>query len=147
MFAASCVGIAFLVVALEFCRRMGKEYDALIIRQSKRNLNMRAAASFPLQPTGTCEACEVPFVTFRATLLQQLIRAVIHATVFGLAYLVMLLAMYYNGYIIISIILGAGLGKFLCDWLVVKLPSYPGQIDEKANRIVHGIDEASVCCG
>ena len=146
MFAASCVGIAFLVVSLEFCRKVGKEYDAFIIRQYKRKRNMRAVASLPLQPTGACEACKAPFATFRATPLQQLIRAFIHATVFGLAYLVMLLAMYYNGYIIVSIILGAGLGKFLCDWLLVKLPLYPGQVDEKDNHINYQIDDTSVCC-
>jgi hypothetical protein len=29
----------------------------------------------------------------------------------------MLLAMYYNVYIIICIFIGAGLGKFVCDWM------------------------------
>ncbi|KAK3934541.1 ctr copper transporter [Diplogelasinospora grovesii] len=48
---------------------------------------------------------------------QQIIRAVIHAATFGLAYIIMLLAMYYNGYVIICIVIGAGLGKFLCDWM------------------------------
>lgn len=95
MFAATCIGIAALVVALELCRRLGKEYDSLIVRQFKRNLNARAAAmQVPLPDSG--ERQQAPFVTFRATPLQQLIRSVIHAVVFGLAYIVMLLGMYFD---------------------------------------------------
>merc|ERR1711939_1032577 len=60
-------------------------------------------------------------ITFRATMLQQAIRAFLHAVTFGGAYIIMLLVMYFNGYIIISVFLGAGIGKFLCDWLVVKI--------------------------
>lgn len=144
MFAVSCIGIAALVVALEFFRRIGKEYDALIVRQFKRNLNARAA-SFRTQNNFN-ESSEPPFTTFRATPLQQLIRSILHAVVFGLAYVVMLLAMYYNGYIIISIILGAGIGKFLCDWMVVQIPLF-ARGDDSGKNIDHQVDEASVCCG
>lgn len=35
---------------------------------------------------------------------------------FAVAYFIMLLAMYYNGYIIISIIIGAFLGAFIFSW-------------------------------
>lgn len=145
MFAASCIGVAALVVTLEFFRRIGKEYDALIVRQFKRNLSARAAA-VRNQSARSFEGSEPPFATFRATPLQQLIRSVLHAVVFGLAYIVMLLAMYYNGYIIFSIILGAGIGKFLCDWMVVKIPLF-SQSDESGKNIDHQVDEASVCCG
>lgn len=144
MFAASCIGVAALVVTLEFFRRLGKEYDTLIVRQFKRNLNARAAL-FRGQ-NNLNESSEPPFATFRATPLQQLIRSALHAVVFGLAYIVMLLAMYYNGYIIISIILGAGIGKFLCDWMVVKIPLF-SQSDDSGKNIDHQVDEASVCCG
>ncbi|KAK5105141.1 hypothetical protein LTS08_001415 [Lithohypha guttulata] len=145
MFAASCIGIAALVVALEFCRRLGKEYDALIVRQFKRNVNARAA-SIRAQAAGAYEGSEPPFATFRATPVQQFIRAVLHAVVFALAYLIMLLAMYYNGYIILSIVIGAGIGKFLCDWMIVKIPIF-AQTDDSGKNIDHQIDEASVCCG
>lgn len=144
MFAATCIGIAALVVILEFFRRLGKEYDALIVRQFKRNLNARAAAFRGLPSSN--EASEPPFATFRATPLQQLVRSALHAVVFGLAYIVMLLAMYYNGYVIISIIVGAGIGKFLCDWMVVKVPLF-SQAAESGKNIDHQVDEPSVCCG
>lgn len=133
MFAASCIGVALLVMCLEFMRRLGKEHDAFLLRQFQRNLHSRKAVD---ADEGTC--CDAPvqleiqYATFRATPLQQLIRAIIHGVTLGLAYIVMLLAMYYNGYIIISIILGAILGKFLCDWMVVRIP-YGGQ-GEKDDR-------------
>jgi hypothetical protein len=48
--------------------------------------------------------------------LQQGIRAGLHMIQFGIAYIVMLLAMYYNGYFIISIFLGAFVGSFVFNW-------------------------------
>lgn len=50
------------------------------------------------------------------TVLQQVIRALIHMLQFAVAYFIMLLAMYYNGYIIICIIIGAFLGSFIFSW-------------------------------
>lgn len=139
-FAATCIGIAALVVVLEFFRRIGKEYDALIVRQYKRNLAAQAAST-RTQSDASCEDHELAYATFRATPHQQMVRAVLHAVVFGLAYIVMLLAMYYNGYIIISIIMGAGIGKFLCDWMVVKIPLLPAQTDGSGKNIDHTVDE------
>ena len=52
----------------------------------------------------------------RPTLLQQMVRAVLHMLQFGVAYFVMLLAMYYNGYFIICILLGALIGAFAFSW-------------------------------
>jgi copper transporter 1 len=40
---------------------------------------------------------------------------------FGVAYITMLLAMYYNGYIIICIVIGAGLGVFVFSWEPIDL--------------------------
>lgn len=77
-------------------------------------------------------------VVFRASPLQQLIRSILHAVSLGLAYIVMLLVMSFNGYIIICVILGAGLGKFFCDWM-----TRPMLVDLGGAR---GIEEPSVCC-
>jgi copper transporter 1 len=63
---------------------------------------------------------------------------------FAVAYIVMLLAMYFNGYIIISIFLGAGLGKFLCDWTTFRIPLVGlGQGD--GSKVV-GNDNLTFCC-
>ena len=109
MFAATCIGAALLVILLEFLRRLGKELDVQITNGWRRRL----AA---LEPTLQKQSGTVN-LTFRASPIQQLARALLHAVTFALAYLLMLLAMYYNGYVLISMFLGAGLGKFVCDWM------------------------------
>ncbi|OTA99434.1 hypothetical protein M426DRAFT_16458 [Hypoxylon sp. CI-4A] len=143
-FAASCIGVFVLVICLEFLRRLGKEYDGFILRQFQQHVAALTAAS-----KGEDSCCsETPdpgpqVVTFRATPLQQLIRSVIHAMAFGVAYILMLIAMAFNGYIIISIIVGAGVGKFLCDWMIAKVVIGGESQPNKAA----GLEEASVCCG
>lgn len=52
----------------------------------------------------------------RPTLLQHAIRSLLHMLQFGVAYFVMLLAMYYNGYFIICILIGSFLGYFVFSW-------------------------------
>ncbi|KAG9564908.1 putative high affinity copper protein, partial [Aureobasidium melanogenum] len=164
MFAASCIGVALLVVCLEFLRRLSKEYDTYILRQFHRR-----AASLQYQPRvsyvapkfdnqgtpGDCgpdASCAPPlpeqrFITFRATPSQQIARGIIHAATFGVGYIIMLLAMYFNGYIIISIILGAFLGKVLCDWMVVRLPLIREQSYDESQDEAPASSEPTVCCG
>lgn len=84
-------------------------------------------------------------VVFRASPLQQVLRAVIHAAALGLAYIVMLLVMSYNGYIIICVIIGGGLGKFFCDWMTRQyIIDGDGSGEEEEGAA--GIEEPSVCC-
>lgn len=52
----------------------------------------------------------------RPTFLQQLTRATLHMIQFGLAYFIMLLAMYYNGYFLICILIGAFIGSLIFSW-------------------------------
>ncbi|KAM5351819.1 hypothetical protein ACJ41O_004542 [Fusarium nematophilum] len=145
MMAATCIGVILLVVLVELLRRMGKEYDALLQRQFQRQATTHGVA---LAAAG-CTGAVVPTrqtVTFRASPLQQLVRAVIHAMTFAGAYIIMLLAMYFNGYLIISIFVGSGLGKFFCDWLVVKI-DLDGFDGGEGNSKPKGIEETTVCCG
>lgn len=58
---------------------------------------------------------------FRPSLVEQLVRALLHMLQFAVAYFVMLLAMYFNGYIIICIFIGAFLGSFIFSWEPVSL--------------------------
>lgn len=164
MFAASCIGVALLVVCLEFLRRIGKEYDSYILRQYQRrvaSLQYQPRASY-ISPKskevqyaegcGPDASCAPPlpkqqFITFRATPAQQIMRGIIHAATFGVGYLVMLMAMYFNGFIILSIILGAFLGKVLCDWMVVRLPMVSDQEFDGLIEVAKGISEPTVCCG
>lgn len=57
---------------------------------------------------------------------------------FAIAYIVMLLAMYYNGYLIICIFIGAFLGNFAFNWETIPLAL---GADEKPQ------EDATVCCG
>ncbi|KAF3006646.1 hypothetical protein E8E13_008083 [Curvularia kusanoi] len=148
MFAASCIGAALLVVCLEFLRRVGKEYDAYVLRQFQRQLRLQQS-QISKESIDCCDGTVAmggsQVANFRATALQQLVRAAIHGATLCVAYIVMLLIMYYNGYIFISIVLGAILGRFLCDWMVVRIP-YEGQgsmDDRKTSTVSAG---PTGCC-
>ncbi|KAH8770807.1 ctr copper transporter [Diaporthe sp. PMI_573] len=131
-FAASCIGTILLVMILEALRRVGKEYDDWILR----GFQARAAQA----RLGLSQQA----VVFRASPLQQVLRSVIHAAALGLAYIVMLLVMSYNGYIIICVIIGGGLGKFFCDWMTRQyIIDGDGSGEEEGAT---GIEEPSVCC-
>lgn len=140
--AATCIGVILLSMAVEASRRLGREYDEFLHRQFQRHAEIQG----PRMLAKTCESSSEPtrsVVTYRASFLQQAIRALLHAVTFGGAYMVMLLVMYCNGYVIISIFIGTGLGKFLCDWLVVR-------VDVESMRplsCADGIAEPTVCCG
>lgn len=59
-------------------------------------------------------------------MVHHVVRTVLHTLQFGVAYIVMLLAMYYNGYIIICIFVGAFLGAFVFAWDAVTVPGVVG---------------------
>lgn len=133
MFAASCIGVTCLVVLLEGLRRLGRDYDAHMVSSFHQRVAQLQNNYIRLPVSGPQDCCgpqaDAPptypaqtYVTFRPSPVQQFIRAMIHMATFGVAYIIMLLAMYFNGYIIISIFLGAGLGKFLCDWTEFRIP-------------------------
>lgn len=129
MFAGSCIGVILLVMSLEFLRRASREYDRYIVRQARSQLQY-ITSGVAIDPkingpgpdsTQTVVTSQNNTQTFRPRLLQQTIRAFFHMMQFAVAYFVMLLAMYYNGYIIISIIIGAFLGAFMFSWEPIDL--------------------------
>ncbi|KAF2397661.1 Ctr-domain-containing protein [Trichodelitschia bisporula] len=131
MFAGSCIGVILLVMVLELLRRAGKEYDRVLVRGYRAAQAGRDAASSE-GSSGSKTGGPVRVVG-RPTVGQQAIRALLHMLQFAVAYFVMLLAMYYNGYIIICIFIGAYLGFFVFGWEAVSLAG-PGE-------------ETTVCCG
>ncbi|BDD64207.1 hypothetical protein MAP00_009047 [Monascus purpureus] len=176
MFGGSCIGVICLVISLEFLRRVGREYDAFIVRRARlrrQYLSSMPSLSSPLTssatPFGTSgvpgaeienashcsnhEAHAAPKTDARSaaagydpaqnasmdpvrpTIVEQFIRATLHMVQFAVAYFVMLLAMYFNGYIIICIFIGAWLGAFIFSWE----PLGPGkEID---------VTQVTKCCG
>ncbi|CAG7987068.1 unnamed protein product [Penicillium olsonii] len=113
MFAGSCIGVICLVISLEFLRRLGKEYDRFLLRSHKQRLQQPdSGASRSLEALCTKDVSQI----FTPTILQQSVRALLHMVQFAIAYFVMLLAMYYNGYFIICIFIGAYIGSFIFTW-------------------------------
>ncbi|OTB19270.1 hypothetical protein K445DRAFT_18879 [Daldinia sp. EC12] len=123
-FAALCIGVVLLVILLEALRRAARIYDRNLVRQHVRTTNALTAVSVDNSPDTANRALIVKegaaalarTTPFRPKFWQQAIRALLHTLHFALAYWVMLLAMYYNGYIIISIVIGAYLGFFVLQW-------------------------------
>ncbi|THW24159.1 Ctr-domain-containing protein [Aureobasidium pullulans] len=150
MFAGSCIGVILLVMALELLRRLAREHDRMILAHHRRlvasttNENPANECACPTTvstskaaSTATASALATGIKTraFKPTLPQQMVRALLHCLQFAVAYFIMLLAMYYNGYLIICIFIGAYLGFFVFGW--EKL----GGDSDKSH------DEATVCCG
>ncbi|WPB01260.1 uncharacterized protein RHO25_005884 [Cercospora beticola] len=140
MFAGSCIGVILLVMVLEALRRAAKEYDAFIVR--KRMTAVQPSTATSSQPSdsdssknasATATAMPSRPLSFRPTMAEQLIRALLHMLQFAVAYFIMLLAMYYNGYIIICIFIGAFIGAFVFNWTNIGLGG--------ENR------EITFCCG
>ncbi|KAH8198985.1 hypothetical protein TruAng_006862 [Truncatella angustata] len=115
MFAGSCIGVILLVMSLEFLRRAVKEYDTYLIRTNRVKTNPTASDG----SSGDGKTAFTDNTGVRPNVLQQAVRAFLHTVQFAVAYFVMLLAMYYNGYIIICIFIGAFLGAFVFQWEIL----------------------------
>lgn len=141
MFAGSCIGVIGLVMSLEFLRRVGREHDLLIARQAAGVAAAAAASPVPALRSGATdpETPKTPATSMAPrpsvgegrlrlsrAMVHHVVRTVLHTLQFGVAYIVMLLAMYYNGYIIICIFVGAFLGAFVFAWDAVTVPGVVG---------------------
>ncbi|KAI0158209.1 putative high affinity copper protein [Xylariaceae sp. FL1272] len=143
-FAGLCIGVILLVMFLEGLRRLSKMYDRHLIRQHQKTATGLAAP----QATGSADGSliakdQVPLLVtapFRPSISQQAVRALLHTLQFATAYWIMLLAMYYNGFVIISIFIGAYIGSFIFQW---------EQIGPRSDCAVESgeIREATGCCG
>ncbi|OCT53163.1 Copper transport protein ctr4 [Cladophialophora carrionii] len=141
MFAGCCIGVILLVMSLELLRRLQREYDGWCGRMDRKAFVAISAGSEDANsssselgagPAGKAHSVAVAVTTStpmseRAPLPRRriaqwilvqrhVIRSLGHMVQFGLAYFIMLLAMYYNGYIIISILIGAFLGALVFNW-------------------------------
>ncbi|KAK3314846.1 putative high affinity copper protein [Apodospora peruviana] len=143
MFAGSCIGVVLLVVSLELLRRTVKEYDRFLMRKhtAAARLQQKDSSALPgppgnnLLPDNAVVTCSGSG-SYRPTILEQATRSLLHMVQFAVAYFIMLLAMYYNGYIIICIFIGAYLGAFVFQWETLGVG-----LQTSAAK------EATVCCG
>ncbi|KAK4184971.1 putative high affinity copper protein [Podospora australis] len=140
-FAGSCIGVLLLAMSMELLRRSVKEYDRFLITKARRqreeeqqNIQNQGGGSGNMAPPhGKQQQGERGY---RPTIGEQAIRALLHTVNFILAYFVMLLAMYYNGYIILCIFLGSFLGSAFFHWEPLGLGSQ-----------TTATGDATFCCG
>lgn len=124
MFAGSCIGVILLTMSLEFLRRAVKEYDRYLVRKhadmtppvASPNHGEGDSVKGPSTSSTAPLQCAPRPQGFRPSIFEQAIRALLHMVQFAVAYFIMLLAMYYNGYIIICIFIGAYIGSFIFQW-------------------------------
>ncbi|KAK9463203.1 copper transport protein ctr4 [Lipomyces oligophaga] len=140
-FGGSCVGVVFMTALMELLRRLSKEYDRYLAQKYSTPARPELASDVDSEGKGASK-------TFRQfasrsrkgvmpNVFEQAVRAFIHLLQFVNAYFVMLLAMYYNGYIIICIFIGSYLGAFMFSWE----PIGSGLGNSSSN------EEVTVCCG
>lgn len=129
-FAGSCIGVFLLVVLHQWLHRFAREYDAALIRSKSTKADVSAGSDNalatesslptlkPSQPAAMANTMSHKwFVAAKsvggvyATPFEHLVRTLLFTVEWGVAYIIMLLFMYYNGYIIISCILGAFFGR------------------------------------
>ena len=121
MFAGSCIGVIFLVVSLEFLRRVQREYNRSL-QQNRLPRLVAGGVSSPRSDSSEMDSERgavgeqtkelvakdraIKTANSRGTfdkrnrltmIKQQGVRAVIHSFQFAVAYIIMLLAMSYNG--------------------------------------------------
>lgn len=105
-FAASCIGVIFLVISLEFLRRTQREFDRYLARPYAR-IGSEAGSGSGQTDTSKRTQFNVarfdlpPWCTTRGTgrlrVWHQAVRSLLYMLQFAVGYFVMLLAMYYNG--------------------------------------------------
>ncbi|RYO75235.1 hypothetical protein DL766_005376 [Monosporascus sp. MC13-8B] len=125
-FTGLCIGVVPMVVLLEALRRASKLYDSRLVSQHKRTIAMATVRDNTHNPSEAADGsgslidkshhiCDTN-VPFRPNVWQQVVRALLHMLQFALAYRIMLIAIYYNGFIIICIVIGAFIGAFVFQW-------------------------------
>ncbi|KAI1334619.1 Ctr copper transporter family-domain-containing protein, partial [Xylariaceae sp. FL0016] len=158
-FAGLCIGVILIVFTLEVVRLAQKKFDAYLIAQRLRTHDSISSGSIQNEVTEGALIVKYgrlalpPATPFRPNVWQQAIRALLHTIHFALAYWVMLLAMYYNGYIIICILSGAFLGSYICRWERIGPVVRPATSHIAGGAVVlepiHGDQpsEPTGCCG
>ncbi|GAA5995210.1 hypothetical protein JCM11641_005642, partial [Rhodosporidiobolus odoratus] len=105
-YVGTILGVFFIVVALEGVRRLSREYDRSI-RRAYYVREDRALSALAKNSDALAVGKAAPF---RPSFTEHLVRSVFYGVQFGTAYILMLLAMYFNGGIILAIVVGGFVG-------------------------------------
>lgn len=85
---------------------MVRDYDTHVLRQLSA-------------PGALVDVAGLGYAPRRATAGQQAVRSALHVVHTAMNFIIMLVVMTFNGYAIISILIGTGVGKFFCDWMTL----------------------------
>ncbi len=105
-FAGSCIGVILLVLSLELLRRTQREFDRYLRRPLARHDSETGSGSDGSAPDkgSQIKVAGLGVSAWRTNpnagklkLWQQMIRSLLYMLQFAVGYLIMLLAMYYNG--------------------------------------------------
>ena len=106
-FAGSCIGVIFLVISLELLRRVQREFDRYLIRRDDALFSRHDSSEGEDGNSDGRPGKANPSISIRSAgdfdhkahlkLWQHLVRSFLYMMQFAVGYLVMLLAMYYNG--------------------------------------------------
>lgn len=148
------------------CREQQQQRQLQLTNDGKAGMGTPVHGLDKVESDGTTPACcEKPSATplpatggsikLRATVLQQMIRSILYMAIFTLAYFVMLLAMYYNGYLLICIFLGSGLAHFLINGFEMDMPAEhevgaggnAGGVASAEKGSGGALNDPTVCCG
>ncbi|PMD20346.1 Ctr-domain-containing protein [Hyaloscypha hepaticicola] len=137
-FFLSCFAAFLLVISLGYIRRAQRNFDRYL--QARNAVLQDEEYALPeeteqkLLPNGSGREKLMRKLNGRTTVavLEQLLRGLIHTVQFSVSYCIMLLFMYSNGYIIISILVGAlvGFALFTRDTLNYR-PNHINDIEEQ----------------
>ncbi|EJD54203.1 hypothetical protein AURDEDRAFT_109949 [Auricularia subglabra TFB-10046 SS5] len=125
-FAGSVLAVFILVILLETTRRAGRAFDRRIAEEyMARWAKSEASEGLVVAQFARAVRCGLSsppersngINSRRPTIVQQAARSTLYMVQFGAGYMLMLLAMSYNGYILLfGIFLGAWAGFFLNAW-------------------------------
>ncbi|ODV63343.1 copper transporter family protein [Ascoidea rubescens DSM 1968] len=121
MFAGSCIGVFFFILAYYWVHRVVKEYDNAIVDYKTAQLqivcdnvdnceNEKINHSWLFTAKKSHNADDVVIMP---SIAEHSLKSLFFMVEWTCSYLIMLLWMYYNGYIIITCILGCFFGKLL----------------------------------
>ncbi|KAF8068652.1 Ctr copper transporter family-domain-containing protein [Lyophyllum atratum] len=118
-YAGMIICVFLQVVILEIFRRLAREYDRKIVRDHGRSSGGTGITPDDASLSKLADSevpCRSTAGPSRPSFAQQAIRSAFYCVQFSAGYMLMLLAMYYNGGVILAIFAGSYAGFFVSSW-------------------------------
>ncbi|KAI8583065.1 hypothetical protein K450DRAFT_224043 [Umbelopsis ramanniana AG] len=106
----SCFIIAGVAAGYEFLRHASREYDDEIVAANKKKDASRRLEDEHAENDGLLSTSASALTSISQQ--QKVTRSIIYAVLVGISFWLMLVFMTYNGFLMISVVVGAGLGHY-----------------------------------